>query len=176
MEKKYRCGLYIGRFQPLHIGHCSVIEQMLAQCKKVIICIGSAQEKGTRRNPFSFGYREGLIEDCYPYLNERITIVPVPDRAEVSNDSSWGDYVFARVKEWCGAVPDAVFEGEEAERVEWWKNTGAEVVIVSRDVVPISASELREMIAHGDDQAYRWLPHSLDEYVDDMRKKILEAV
>jgi nicotinamide mononucleotide adenylyltransferase len=33
MNKKYKCGLYIGRFQPIHIGHEAIIRQMFDECE-----------------------------------------------------------------------------------------------------------------------------------------------
>ena len=33
---KYRLGLYLGRFQPLHIGHTSIIDQMLEECRNMV--------------------------------------------------------------------------------------------------------------------------------------------
>ena len=49
--------LYIGRFQPPHLGHISVIKEILKKYDSVIIGIGSAQEKGTYENPFSAAER-----------------------------------------------------------------------------------------------------------------------
>ena len=53
-NKKDKIGLYIGRFQPFHKGHLNVVEEALNHCDKLIIAIGSAQEFGTEKNPFSF--------------------------------------------------------------------------------------------------------------------------
>ena len=47
MEQKY--GLYLGRFQPFHDGHGSIVRQAWLHCDKLIIGIGSAQEKRTER-------------------------------------------------------------------------------------------------------------------------------
>jgi len=50
--KKYDIGLLVGRFNVFHIGHKSLADLALTMCNKLLIFVGSAQEKGTLRNPF----------------------------------------------------------------------------------------------------------------------------
>lgn len=59
---QYRHGLAVMRAQPLHIGHEKVIRDMLAKCGKVTIILGSIQEQGTARNPFSYTERKQMIK------------------------------------------------------------------------------------------------------------------
>lgn len=42
--------IFIGRFQPLHYGHLTVVEQALARAEKLLIFLGSAQEARTAKN------------------------------------------------------------------------------------------------------------------------------
>ena len=62
MIKSTKTGLFIGRFQPFHNGHLKAIENILEVCEKVIIVIGSAQEKNTPKNPFSSTQRVEMIK------------------------------------------------------------------------------------------------------------------
>ena len=55
--------LFIGRFQPFHKGHLSVIEQIFTNSEKPLIVIGSAQESNTDRNPLTAEEREILIKE-----------------------------------------------------------------------------------------------------------------
>lgn len=61
---QYWHGLAVMRAQPLHIGHEKVIRDMLAKCGKVTIILGSIQEQGTARNPFSYTERKQMIKTC----------------------------------------------------------------------------------------------------------------
>ena len=80
MGYKFKCGLYVGRFQPLHIGHTSIIDRMLEECEEVIVAVGSAQESGTERNPLSYPFRQLIITETYYEYLGRLYIVPISDR------------------------------------------------------------------------------------------------
>ena len=92
-DYKYNLGLYLGRFQPLHIGHTSVIDQMLQECEHIVIAIGSAQELLTERNPLDYYTRRYLIRRVYLGQLSRIHIRPIYDRQNYSEDSSWA-YIY----------------------------------------------------------------------------------
>ena len=53
--------LYLGRFQPYHLGHHSVIKEIASRADEVIICIGSAQRSHELDNPFTAGERYLMI-------------------------------------------------------------------------------------------------------------------
>lgn len=171
--KKYKCGLYVGRFQPLHVGHTSIISKMFDECEEVVIAIGSAQESGTRRNPFRFSFREEMIQDTYEFYWDRLKIVPVKDRENPSDDSSWGDYLFARVYEWSDLIPDVIYEGEEEVRTHWYDNLDVAVVKVPRTVLPISGTMLRDAIKRNDKKfVFQYIPYAIREHYNRMRKEI----
>lgn len=59
---------YIGRFQPLHIGHKKVIENYKDQFDDFVAVIGSADESRTEDNPLTAEEREEVIRECFPDL------------------------------------------------------------------------------------------------------------
>ena len=91
--KPYQCGLYIGRFQPLHYGHCDVIRKALNVCQKVVIVIGSVQEVYTRKNPFSYEDRKRFIEKVFADDLDRLVIIGLEDRKEIKNDENHSRYL-----------------------------------------------------------------------------------
>ena len=178
MEKKYKYGLYIGRFQPIHIGHESIIRKMLDECEQIIIAIGSAQENGTERNPFTFEQRADLILNIfYQYaLAGRLSIIAINDRENPSNDASWGDYLFRNVYNMTGVIPDAIYEGEEEERNTWYDNWRVNIEKVSRTDIPVSATRLREAIKNEEyTEAVEMLPAAITYRISDMRRIIQDA-
>ena len=61
--KKYDVGLLVGRFNVFHIGHKSLADLALTMCDRLLILVGSAQESGTLRNPFSVKTRIKMINE-----------------------------------------------------------------------------------------------------------------
>lgn len=57
---RYRIGLVIGRFQPLHYGHIYLMKQALTIAQNIIVGIGSANARN-QDNPFSPDTREQMI-------------------------------------------------------------------------------------------------------------------
>ena len=74
-------GVFIGRFQPLHIGHEHVIRQALGRVKRLIVLIGSAQCARDPRNPFTFDERAAMVRHAFPYemAEGRLIVEPLND-------------------------------------------------------------------------------------------------
>ena len=75
-------GLYVGRFQPFHLGHLKAIQRVLKEADEAVIVIGSAQYSHNANNPFTAGerlvmIRLALTEAGVDYA--RVWVVPVPD-------------------------------------------------------------------------------------------------
>jgi len=75
-------GLYVGRFQPFHLGHLEAIQDILKEVEELVIVIGSAQYSHNIHNPFTAGerlvmIRQALLEAGVDY--SRLWVVPVPD-------------------------------------------------------------------------------------------------
>ena len=143
---KHKVGLYIGRFQPFHKGHLSVVREALQHCEKLIIVIGSAQEHGTPKNPFDFELRKELIHRGLKGLGERVCIIGINDRPEVENDSSWGEYVMNEIFVRTAYVPTINFEGNEEVRSHWFDTINIEQFRVNREIIPVSATMVRKAI------------------------------
>jgi nicotinamide-nucleotide adenylyltransferase len=75
-------GLYVGRFQPFHLGHLSAIKEVLKEADELVIVIGSAQYSHTINNPFTAGERLVMVRKALEESgvdSGRVWIVPVPD-------------------------------------------------------------------------------------------------
>jgi len=74
--------LYIGRFQPFHLGHLDAIKQILRKEKSIIIAIGSAQYSHTPENPFTADERRQMIKAALKEAKipaSKYKIFPVPN-------------------------------------------------------------------------------------------------
>ena len=78
-----RTGLFIGRFQPFHLGHLRTLKFALDKSEVLIIAVGSAQKSYELRNPFTAGERITMIRNsiCEDRTIDykKILIIPVMD-------------------------------------------------------------------------------------------------
>ena len=87
-SQKFDYLIFIGRFQPPHAGHISVIDKALELSSKIIIILGSAKIAPTIRDPFNTSAREQMIRSCYSEdRNERLLFRSVEDFRY--NDDKW---------------------------------------------------------------------------------------
>jgi nicotinamide-nucleotide adenylyltransferase len=82
MKRLINRGLYVGRFQPFHLGHLGAIKAALREVDELVIVIGSAQYSHNINNPFTAGERLVMVRCALQEANlsySKLWIVPVPD-------------------------------------------------------------------------------------------------
>ncbi|MGF3523208.1 MAG: adenylyltransferase/cytidyltransferase family protein, partial [Candidatus Bathyarchaeia archaeon] len=62
-------GLYVGRFQPFHLGHLDAIQKILEEVEEIVIVIGSSQYSHNIHNPFTAGERLVMIRKALEEAN-----------------------------------------------------------------------------------------------------------
>ncbi len=169
--KPYKLGLVLGRFQTFHVGHKLIIDTAARLCGEVGVFIGSAQESGTEKNPFTYEQRRSMIERS---CRKGIVVYPIDDIG-VGNNSMWGEYVIERVKECCKKTPDLFISGREARRVDWFD--GIEELVLSELYVPksieISASEMRKLMLENNYKEWKkYAPKALWGDFEEMRRTV----
>jgi cytidyltransferase-like protein len=80
MTKPY--GIFIGRFQPFHKGHEAIINEIIDRGYEPVVIIGSAQESGTEKNPYSAEVRRDQVLKVFP----NVKAYALEDRVE---DEDW---------------------------------------------------------------------------------------
>ncbi|MHA1439713.1 MAG: nicotinamide-nucleotide adenylyltransferase [Promethearchaeota archaeon] len=91
--------LFIGRFQPFHLGHLLLIEKILKTFKKLKIGIGSAQLSHTENDPFTSEERKQFIISTLQskqISKEKYEIIEIPD---IFNSEKWIAHVQSLVGE-----------------------------------------------------------------------------
>lgn len=76
--------VYLGRFQPLHIGHKKVIERYKDEFEDFKIVIGSADKSRTDDNPLTAEEREEVIRECFPDIE-------ITYKDDQDNDEEWSN-------------------------------------------------------------------------------------
>lgn len=86
MEYKY-C-VFVGRFQPFHSAHYSIIKHGLTLAERLILVVGSTNSSRTVKNPWTFQERVLMIESALkPEELKRIDFVP--SRDYYYNENQW---------------------------------------------------------------------------------------
>ncbi|WP_119343204.1 bifunctional nicotinamide-nucleotide adenylyltransferase/Nudix hydroxylase [Facilibium subflavum] len=79
---EYNYAVFVGRFQPFHVGHLRNIQKALSIAEKLIIIVGSAYCAPNIKNPFSYELRKKMIMADLVLADidkNRIIIEPVTD-------------------------------------------------------------------------------------------------
>ena len=84
-------GLFIGRFQPFHLGHLQDIKDALKEVDELIIGIGSSNEENTKENPFTVKERVEMINLVLAVNNiKKYIVFTIPD---VHDDTKWVKHI-----------------------------------------------------------------------------------
>jgi len=88
-------GLFIGRFQPFHLGHLRDIKNALMEIDELVIGIGSSNEDHTKENPFTAKERAEMINLVLPKNTIRKYVVfTIPD---FHDDEKWTAFIESRM-------------------------------------------------------------------------------
>ena len=176
MEKQFELGLVLGRFNHLHNGHIQIIDMARNLCKKTIILIGSAQESGTLRNPFKLETRKKIISKIYDSED-----VIISSLADMTNEDDicfeWGKYILDNVEKMYGRKPDLMIYGKDESRKGWFSDVDSQnfsELIVSREKIDISATELRQYLVDNNKEAWKkYVPEEIWNMYDEIREELL---
>lgn len=81
---------YVGRFQPFHYGHETILKTIAQEVDEVVIGIGSAQRSHTPRDPFTAGERIEMVLKALENFPIRHYIIPLQD---VEYNALWVSHV-----------------------------------------------------------------------------------
>lgn len=173
-NKAFKLGIIVGRFQTFHTGHQYMVDKACAVCDRVGILVGSSQESGTLKNPFTYEARKAMLQKVF---GDRVRIEPLPDIG-VGNNGKWGDYVLQNARRYFGKAPDLLVSGKEERRVDWFDS--AMGVSVAELYVPktidMSATRMREFFIKNDFERWKqYTPSALWGEYEAMRTAVLAA-
>jgi len=153
-------GLFIGRFQPFHIGHLHIIKTVLQEVDELVIGIGYSKEKNTEMNPFSVEERIEMIESVLQKIGNKYTLYPIPDHP---NDSKWMEQIEVLVPKF-----NIVFMSDKNTYAEKWVEKCFEKKYKIKKIkalMGIDATEIRSRIKNKKD----WkslVPDEIKEYIE----------
>lgn len=138
-------GLFIGRFQPFHLGHLSTVKFALKRVKELYIFVGSSQKSHESNNPFTAGERILMIRNALNWEEidpSRYLIMPVPDAV---GHSVWTAFIDQLVPSY-----DIVFSNDPLT-IQLFREKGVPTVEAPLyDRPKFSATEVRRRIMVGE--------------------------
>lgn len=178
-EGIFKYGIIVGRFQHIHKGHQKLIEIGLRLCDKLLIFIGSANQKISSRNPYTYEYRKLLIETIYQdeVKTGKIIIAPLNDfKDSRALTPLWGDYVLKSAKDILGGYPNCIIYGKDKDIFRCFSKEAVKKlteVYVDRDSLMISATKMRNYLL--EDNIEEWKKFS-DEKIHDKYYELKEKL
>ncbi|GAB2799677.1 bifunctional nicotinamide-nucleotide adenylyltransferase/Nudix hydroxylase [Halomonas shantousis] len=166
----FDCLVFIGRFQPPHLGHLAVIHEALRRARQVIVLVGSAWQARSLRNPWRFDERAGMLRSCFDEsANHRLEIEPLLDA--LYNDDVWVRDVQRKVRDIArpvhGKLPRIGLIGASRGQSSYYLSLFPQWESVSVPLVDgISASQIREHLFHSSPSATAYLAREAQRDLD----------
>ncbi|OME54074.1 hypothetical protein BSK59_15955 [Paenibacillus odorifer] len=180
-QKKYNLGLVIGRFQGLHVGHEFLIQSAYEECENLLVLVGSAQEKGTMRNPFDLRVRIGMLKALYKDV-PNLYIGFINDLTNENDHSTdWIEYLFQQANEWKDFYGvrgnfDAMCTGNDEERKFWLLPQDIKQLNLDRANIPVSSTIMRGYLAwNSHDLWTQYTNPRLHIFYQHLRKQLMEV-
>jgi len=150
-------GLYIGRFQPFHLGHLDAITFALLQVENLWIGIGSSNKSNEKRNPFTAEERkEMIVSSLNDATRKRTQIYYIPD---IGDHAKWTYHIDSIVPKY-----DVVFSNDDFTQSLYQKREIKVIPVPLKERENFSGTNIREKMAMG---------KSWEEFVPEGTKKIL---
>ena len=98
-------GVVLGRFQPLHLGHCALIRTAAEENNHLMVLVGSSKAPPSPKNPYCYQCRYKMISEVFPQAN----ISGIPDFP--GDDAKWVEAISNVV----GSLNGVVFYGNNKD-------------------------------------------------------------
>ena len=179
--KLYDLGVVCGRFSHEHLGHVKLFDTCISLCNHTLILVGSAQESGTLRNPFTLETRIKIIRETYPDINDdQLVIKGINDlKNEYNAAPDWGKFLKKNVEKHMNKFADLMVYGGDTSRSKWFDqedliNTAE--LILPRTANPISATLVRGLLVIDDKANWKkCTPKLIHKFYSDLRTELLNV-
>jgi nicotinamide-nucleotide adenylyltransferase len=157
--------VFLGRFQPFHLGHHKVIEKYSKKYDLTLV-IGSADKSRTEKNPLTVEEREKVIRECYPDIE--IVYLDDTEKTEEGN------------REWMKKLDEQTEAGKiitQNSLVKKLSEKHSDMEIVEQDLFDeeiYSGTEIRRRIRSGEEWRYL-VPDCSVELIDRLEEIIKKS-
>lgn len=121
MTHQFKHAVLFGRFNPVHLGHLSIIDDALDQADHLVIMLGSHNAARNIKNPWTSEEREKMIRSALsPEANKRVLCVPIRD--QLYNDALWITDALHKISEATDDADDKdiCLVGFKSDKTSWY--------------------------------------------------------
>ena len=156
--------LYLGRFQPPHLGHEKIINKMNNSTRKIIVVVkGEKSGLDKNRNPLEFEYQEKLLN----------TIVPEAEVYESKNAFIPSILEFLNIEEDLNVYAGVDRVPSYKDQLKRYEIPNVNLVSVRRDDDNISSTMVRKTIRNGNIESFKsMVPNSIYNEWETLQNKI----
>lgn len=158
VAKYKKRALFVGRFQPFHLGHHAVVKKLLGEFDEVLVVLGSAEEPISFENPFTAGERAEMIRSCFSQEELcRLILIPVRD---INNDEIWVAHLMSYTPKF-----DVVISNNDLVKKLFGEVSIPVMRIAFIDRGQYEGRKIREMMLHGGEWK-RLVPEPVAGFID----------
>lgn len=135
----------IGRFQPFHNGHATLLKLALDSAPNVVVVLGSSMHARSPKNPFSWQERAAMIAATLPERDrERVSYVAVRDYYD---DVRWANAVRREVDRHAGDARSIALVGHFKDASSYYLNRFPQWQLIAADnEFDIDATGIRRIL------------------------------
>jgi bifunctional NMN adenylyltransferase/nudix hydrolase len=164
--KKFEYCIFIGNFQPFHLGHKQILDEALNISETVIVILGSHNASRNIINSWSTEERIKMISDVYPEVLDRIKFICLRD--QLYNETLWGLDLQQKVAEIIGDSDKVALIGNE--RDSKYLNAFPQWTLVGVKVSAHNASDIRYRYFTYDTSFARFVPENVGHFLKEFEK------
>jgi bifunctional NMN adenylyltransferase/nudix hydrolase len=171
IDKLYDFCIFIGRFQPFHLGHFSLLQEALNKSEKVIVVLGSAVKASNTRNPWCISSRKDMITASLTH-DEIDRVLFIEMRDYLYNDNLWLTDLQQKVSEITGDSDKIAIIGNDYDKTSSYLNLFPQWTLLSmknNDKYP-RATELRNMYFTHDSGYKRFIHANNVEFLEKFKE------
>jgi len=175
-DTRFDAAILIGRFQPFHNGHATLLEQALKMADHVLVVLGSSFRARNAKNPFTWEERAAMIAASLDEADaRRIVFIPIRDYYD---DARWAAAVEEGVRAAMGkrgyATPRLALAGFHKDASsDYLKLFPQWSFVASERQGDIDATPLRKLYFDGSEEAWATLcaqvPPAIVQHLEDWR-------
>ena len=173
-------GVFIGRFQPFHLGHQFVVQEALKKIDSLVLVIGSSNLEASLKNPFTFAERKDLIQKNLEFFLpssdlSRIHLIGVPDFPQ--NNEKWMNAVQQGVQTFSPSHGKISVIGHDKDESTYYLNLFKDFknfdVMLLNNYKDISGSKIREAYFPKDPVAWAQGLEEIRHHISPVTEKFL---